>query len=85
MMTCEELLAYLSQYIDQELDDELAQAAQHHLAVCQNCQVVLNTTKQTIILGQGQQQRAIPFERRAQLLLQLQEAFLKQPPSPHSS
>lgn len=33
-MTCEELLQYLSDYIDQNLDEELTAAAQAHLATC---------------------------------------------------
>ena len=77
-MTCEELLTYLSRYLDHDLDDGLTQAAQEHLATCQNCQVVLNTTERVIVLGHGQAQRVIPTERRAQLFASLQAAFLRQ-------
>ena len=75
-MTCEELLAYLSDYIDQNLDEELTEEAQNHLATCQNCRVVLDTTQQTIFLYRKQGTRKIPAERRQRLFHQLEDAFL---------
>jgi predicted anti-sigma-YlaC factor YlaD len=78
-MTCEELLTYLSDYIDQNLDEELSAEAQEHLATCQNCRVVLNTTQQTIFLYRKQGERKIPAARRQRLFSQLQDAFLKKP------
>ena len=77
LMKCEELLQYLSDYIDQELDEELTAEAQEHLATCQNCRVVLDTTQQTIFLFREQGKRTIPAARRQQLFDQLQDAFLK--------
>ena len=76
-MTCEELLQYLSDYIDQDLDEELTTAAQEHLATCHNCRVVLDTTQQTIFLFREQGKRTIPAARRQRLFDQLQDAFLQ--------
>lgn len=76
-MTCDELLAYLSDYIDQNLDAELTAAAQEHLASCQNCRVVLDTTQQTIFLFREQGRRQIPASRRQRLFDQLEAAFLR--------
>lgn len=76
-MKCEELLQYLSDYIDQELDEELTAEAQEHLATCQNCRVVLDSTQQTIFLFREQGKRNIPAQSRTRLFDQLQEAFLK--------
>ena len=76
-MTCEELLQYLSDYIDQNLDGELTTAAQEHLATCENCRVVLDTTQQTIFLFHEHGKRTIPAQRRDALFTQLQDAFLK--------
>lgn len=57
-MQCEDLVRYLSAYIDNEIDDDLRREALEHLQTCQNCRVVLNTTERTIWLyrleGQGQ-------------------------------
>ena len=76
-MNCEELLQYLSDYIDQDLDEDLTAAAQEHLETCHNCRVVLDTTQQTIFLFREQGQRTIPAARRQRLFDQLQEAFLQ--------
>lgn len=76
-MKCEQLVQYLSDYIDQNLDEELVAEAQEHLATCHNCRVVLNTTQQTIFLFREQGKRTIPAQRRQRLFNQLQEAFLK--------
>ena len=75
-MTCDELVSYLSDYIDQDLDQELSTAAQHHLATCQNCRVVLQTTQRVIQLGQAQYQVGIPTARRDRLFTRLRLAFL---------
>lgn len=76
-MECEELVTYLSDYIDKNLDEELTTEAQAHLATCQNCRVVLDTTQQTIFLYRQQGQRKIPAARRQRLFSQLQAAFLE--------
>ena len=47
---CEELLGSLSAYIDGDLSPELCQELEKHLAGCNDCRVVLNTTKRTIDL-----------------------------------
>jgi anti-sigma factor RsiW len=79
-MTCDELLAYLSSFLDGELDESLSAAARAHLATCQNCTVVLDTTRSTILIGKGEGQRIIPAERRAPLFRELQDAFLHRAP-----
>ncbi len=75
-MNCDELLEYLSDYIDRELDEELMAAAREHLATCDNCRVVLDTTRQTIFLFRQQGRQTIPAARRRRLFDQLQDAFL---------
>ncbi len=47
---CEQLLGSLSEYIDGELTPELCEEIEKHLAGCDDCRVVLNTTKRTIDL-----------------------------------
>ncbi len=75
-MTCEELVSYLSAYLDQELEEDLTVAAQQHLATCSNCRVVLHTTQKVIQLGQAQYQVVLPSSRRARLYMRLRTAFL---------
>ena len=47
---CQELLGSLSSYIDGDLSPELCQELEKHLAGCDDCRVVLNTTRRTIDL-----------------------------------
>jgi len=75
-ITCEELLIYLSDYVDNELDEKLTTTAQQHLASCHNCRVVLDSTQRTIFMFREQGKRTIPAERRERLFDQLQAAFL---------
>jgi predicted anti-sigma-YlaC factor YlaD len=75
-MTCEDLIEYLSDYLDHELDTDLVRAAKDHLATCERCQIVLHTTEGVISLGQRQQRWVLPPARRERLFARLQSAFL---------
>jgi hypothetical protein len=74
-MNCEELIRYLSDYIDRNLSDELQADAQAHLSTCRNCHVVLDTTRQTIYLYKQTGRRGIPVEHRADLFARLQRSL----------
>ena len=77
-MKCEELVQYLSEYIDNNLSEELSAAAREHLATCENCRVVLSSTQQMILLYRehGQAKR-IPRQRQQALYEHLESAFLE--------
>lgn len=47
---CEALLSSLSDYIDGELSAELCQAIEKHIAECENCRIVVDTTRKTVDL-----------------------------------
>jgi anti-sigma factor RsiW len=74
-MNCQELIRYLSDYIDRSLSDELHAEAQQHLATCHNCHVVLDTTRQTIYLYRQSGRQAIPAEHRSELFARLQQSL----------
>ncbi len=74
-MTCEQLLPYLSDYIDNAVDEPLAEAARQHLATCTHCHVLLDTTEMTITLLQRDKTRTIPAADRAALFAEIQNAF----------
>jgi predicted anti-sigma-YlaC factor YlaD len=76
-MECDELLTYLSDYIDNDLDGELTREARQHLQTCHNCRVVLNSTEQLIILYREQGHQVIPGKRRQRLFSELEAAFEK--------
>jgi anti-sigma factor RsiW len=75
-ITCEDLVTHLSDYLDGELGDELAQAARRHLANCENCRVVLDSTRKTILLYRKQGQvTQIPSGRKNGLYSRIAAAF----------
>ena len=48
--TCEGLLGSLSDYVDGELGAELCRQIEKHIAECENCRIVVDTTRKTIDL-----------------------------------
>jgi len=71
-VNCEALLGSLSEYIDGELSAELCREIEKHLAGCENCRVVLNTTKRTIDLVQSPAESvAVPDDVRERLFKRL--------------
>ncbi len=67
-LNCDSLLGSLSQYIDGELNPELCQEIEKHLAGCGNCRVVFNTAKRTIDLVQTPAEKPdLPEEVRERL------------------
>lgn len=78
-MDCETLVTYLSDYIDGNLSEPLEEAAREHLATCQNCRVVLDSTQKTILLYREQGHQVIPAERRQALFDHLTVIFSAKP------
>ncbi len=74
-MNCEELIRYLSDYIDNGLTEKLRADAEEHLATCRNCHVVLDTTRRTIVLFKETQREGIPVDRRSALFGQLEKTL----------
>ncbi len=69
---CQALLGSLSEYIDGELPVELCQEIEKHLEGCDNCRVVLNTTKRTIDLVRlPADEETVPDDVRERLFLRL--------------
>jgi anti-sigma factor (TIGR02949 family) len=84
-MTCEEVIAHLSSYLDHEMDAALVAEMQEHIAQCRNCRVVLDTTQRLIVLLHDEGRRIIPMGERSALFDRLQQAFLNRPPASDSN
>lgn len=85
-LRCEDLLNYLSAYIDGELDAQLSAAAREHLATCQNCSVVLDSTQRTILLYREQGQvEVLGGTRREALYARIAAAFAQYPTNSENS
>jgi anti-sigma factor (TIGR02949 family) len=71
-LNCEALLGSLSEYIDGELGAELCREIEKHLAGCENCRVVLNTTRRTIDLVRSPAENiSVPEDVRERLFKRL--------------
>jgi anti-sigma factor (TIGR02949 family) len=68
---CQALLGTLSEYIDGELPAELCREIEKHLEGCDNCRVVLNTTKRTIDLVRIPVDEDVPADIRERLFKRL--------------
>jgi len=70
---CKHLLGNLSEYIDGELTEDLCREIEKHLEGCENCRIVLNTTRRTIDLVQTPiGAESLPAEVRERLFKRLQ-------------
>lgn len=80
---CRKLLGSLSEYIDGELRPELCRELEKHLAECENCRIVLNTTRRTIDLVRlpDDSPPSVPEEVRQRLFKRLHlDDYLKPGP-----
>ena len=68
---CKALLGLLSEYIDGELPAELCKEIEKHLEGCDNCRIVLNTTRRTIDLVHVPADENIPTDVRERLFKRL--------------
>ena len=63
MMNCREILALLSDYIDEELDEGICQEIEGHMAECPgSCSAFTNTFRMTISLYQKSSVEEVPQE-----------------------
>ena len=47
-MRCRQVVDKISEYIDGELDPELVRELERHLQHCEDCRVVVDTTRKTV-------------------------------------
>ena len=52
-MTCTDFLSQLTDYFDGQIDAALMVEVKTHIAECHHCEVVLDTTRQTIEIYRG--------------------------------
>ena len=60
MISCEEVLAELANYMDEDVTAELRTQIQEHLRMCRNCTVLVNTTRRTVTVVADHYVSALP-------------------------
>ena len=72
---CQVLISELSLILDGTVSDEFCAEIMSYLGNCQDCQIVVNTLKQTVLLYRHLPQPSIPDDTRKRLYrsLNLQE------------
>ncbi len=66
--TCRDLKAQLSDYIDGELDEGLCGELEKHLAGCENCRIVVDTLRKTILLYRNYGAVSLPDRAHERLI-----------------
>ena len=68
MLTCKEFLQEISDFLDENVDEELRRKLEAHISQCPNCFVILDTTKKTIQVFKGVDAQPIPSEVHHRLM-----------------
>ena len=66
-MNCTDFLAQLTDYFDGQIDHDLLAQVQAHVRECHHCEVVLDTTRQTISIYREHEIYEFPAELRERL------------------
>lgn len=64
---CRHLLGGLSEYLDGEASSELCAEIERHLADCEDCRVVVDTLRKTVLLYRDLPQPGLPAGARERL------------------
>ena len=63
-MTCTDFLARMTDFFDGEVEPELLNEIRSHLAECDHCEVLVNTTRQTIQIYRDHRMCELPVDVR---------------------
>lgn len=74
-VNCEEVLSQLSDYLDDEVREELCKAIEAHLHACHDCQVEVDTIKKTILLYRSERPTETPVAVSGRLRAALAQAY----------
>jgi anti-sigma factor (TIGR02949 family) len=70
---CREVIRELSEYLDGELDPTLAEDLRRHLHDCEDCGIVVDTTRKTIEMYCNQEPAPLPPDVKQRLQRALQQ------------
>ena len=71
MIRCEDVLREVSNYIDAEVTQELRRQIEEHLRGCQDCTVLVSTTRKTVSLLSSSRILELPSDVSQRLMERL--------------
>lgn len=77
-MNCRNVVKELSSYLEEDLDPKLQAAIEHHLEDCDDCRLVVDTTKKTIQIFCNAEPAPLPPDTKNRLRQAL-EKHLRRP------
>jgi predicted anti-sigma-YlaC factor YlaD len=78
MLSCEEVLANLSNYFDDECSAELRAQLEDHISKCRRCRVVFDSTGKMLKILVDVEPFEVPLAVSARLYSRLQEVLSKE-------
>lgn len=67
MKHCSKYIQDIADYIDGEIDETLCADIEKHLQECNNCRIMVDTLKQTVVLCRDGKKEKLPVEIEAKL------------------
>ena len=78
-MDCTEVMEQLSEYLDQNVRDELRKAVDEHLHSCHDCSYYVDTVRKTVVLYQADRRIEVPMKVTARLHAALAAEYAMKP------
>jgi predicted anti-sigma-YlaC factor YlaD len=75
MLSCKEVLAHLSDYIDEEGSAGVRQALEDHISWCRRCRVVFDTTGKALKIVLDVEPFEVPLAVSARLYTRLEKVL----------
>lgn len=78
LLTCNQFLDELSEYLDETAQGEVRKELEAHVAECPNCWVMVDTTKKTLAIYKGMEAGPLPSELHNRLMSALEKKMAGQ-------
>jgi anti-sigma factor RsiW len=82
VLDCKHVWEYISDYIDGTLDSTVRADVEKHLATCEICSAVLDSTRNVIVLMADDRVFELPVDFSKRLHARLDEVLRQEPPEP---
>jgi anti-sigma factor RsiW len=84
VLNCRHVWDYISGYLDNSLDEAIRASVEEHLAHCEICSAVLDSTRNILILTADDRVFELPLGYSERLHARLTQAMLEVPPQESS-